>query len=106
MIPNIGSALVWVPGCIFLFIKGEHVLGIILFLWCALVVGTADNFLRPILVGKGTKVPELMVLVSTLGGVAMMGLSGFILGPVLALLFLTIWDIYGVTFKDFLPKTK
>ena len=104
MIPNVGSALVWVPACIYLFIKGQTVAGGALFVWCALIVGSADNVLRPILVVKTTKVPELLILVSTLGGLAMLGLSGFILGPVLALLFITIWDIYGVTFKDLLPK--
>lgn len=104
MIPNVGAALVWVPGCIFLFIKGDSTAAILLFVWCAFVVGTADNFLKPILVGKDTEVPHLLILVSTLGGLSMLGLSGFILGPVLALLFVTIWDIYGVTFKDILPK--
>ena len=105
MIPNIGSALVWVPGCLFLVFKGDTTTGVLLFLWCALVVGTVDNFLRPILVGKDTKVPELLILVSTLGGLTMLGLSGFVMGPALALFFLTIWDIYGITFKDVLPKT-
>jgi predicted PurR-regulated permease PerM len=104
LIPNIGTALVWVPACIFLFIKGDSMSGVLLFLWCAVIVGTVDNFLKPILVGKDTKVPELLILVSTLGGVTMLGLSGFIMGPVLALLFLTIWDIYGDTFKSVLPK--
>lgn len=105
MIPNIGSALVWVPGCLFLLLNGNTTAGLFLFIWGVLVVGTADNFLRPLLVGKDTKVPELLILVSTLGGLTMLGLSGFILGPVLALLFLTIWDIYGATFKNVLPKT-
>jgi predicted PurR-regulated permease PerM len=103
MIPNIGSALVWAPASIYLFIKGDMVAGGLVFAWCALVVGSVDNILRPILVGKDTQVPELLVLVSTLGGLTLWGLEGFILGPVLALLFLTIWDIYGVTFKDSLP---
>lgn len=105
LIPNIGSALVWIPACIFLFIKGDTTAGVLLFLWCALIVGAVDNILKPILVGKDTKVPELLILVSTLGGVTMLGLSGFILGPVLALLFLMIWEIYGFTFKNVLPKT-
>lgn len=104
MIPNIGLALIWVPGCVYLFLKGDTTSSVFLFLWCSLVVGTADNFLRPLLVGKDTEVPELLILVSTLGGLTMMGLSGFVMGPVLALLFITIWDIYGGTFKDVLPK--
>ncbi len=104
MIPNVGSALVWLPACIFLFLKGKTVAAVLVFLWCALIVGSADNVLRPILVGKDTEVPELLVLVSTLGGLATLGLVGFILGPVTALLFLTVWDIYGQTFRDVLPK--
>ena len=74
--------------------------------WCSLVVGSIDNFLRPILVGKGTQVSELLIFISTLGGLSMFGLEGFILGPVLALLFLTIWDIYGIKFKGLLPRVR
>lgn len=104
VIPNVGSAIVWVPGCVYLFLKGNTVAAILVFAWCAIVVGSADNVLRPILIGKGTQVPQLMVLISTLGGLAMFGWSGFILGPALALLFLMIWEIYGTAFKDVLPK--
>ncbi len=104
MVPNIGSALVWLPACVYLYVKGQTVAAVLVFLWCALVVGSADNVLRPILVGKETEMPELMVFISTVGGLAMMGLSGFILGPLLAVLFLTIWEIYGTTFKDILPS--
>ncbi len=103
VIPNIGSALVWLPACIYLFIKGQTTAAVIVFLWCSIAVGSVDNFLRPILVGKDTQVHELIILISTLGGLSLMGLSGFILGPVLALLFLMIWDIYGATFEDILP---
>ncbi len=104
IIPNIGSALVWGPGCVYLFIKGDIAAGVLVFLWCAIVVGTADNLLKPILVGKDTEVPELLILISTLGGVTMLGISGFIVGPVLALLFLMIWEIYGAAFKNILPN--
>jgi predicted PurR-regulated permease PerM len=104
VVPNVGSALIWVPACIYLFIKGDTTAATLVFLWCAVVVGSADNVLRPILVGKDTQMPELLVLLSTLGGLTMFGLEGFILGPGLALIFLTIWDIYGAVFKDVLPK--
>jgi predicted PurR-regulated permease PerM len=103
VIPNIGSALIWLPACVYLFIKGQTMAAVLMFLWCACVVGLVDNFMRPLLVGKDTQVHELIVLISTLGGISMLGLSGFILGPVLALLFLTIWEIYGMTFRDVLP---
>lgn len=104
MVPNIGTALVWVPACIYLFIRGEATTAAAVFLWCAIVVGTIDNILRPILVGKDTEMPELLILLSTLGGLALFGLPGFILGPALALVFLNLWNIYGHTFKDVLPK--
>lgn len=104
MVPNIGSALIWIPACIYLFISGSQVAAVLVFIWCAVVVGSADNVLRPILVGKETEMPELMVFISTIGGLTVMGLEGFVLGPVLALLFITIWDIYGNTFKDVLPN--
>jgi predicted PurR-regulated permease PerM len=103
VLPNIGSALVWLPACIYMFIKGQTTAAVLVFIWCALAVGSIDNFLRPILVGKDTQVHELIILISTLGGLSLMGLSGFVLGPIVALLFLTIWDIYGATFKDVLP---
>jgi predicted PurR-regulated permease PerM len=106
VVPNVGSAIVWLPACIFLFIKGQTTAAILVFLWCAFVVGTLDNFLRPVLVGKDTQVHELLIFISTLGGLSMLGLSGFIFGPALALVFLTVWDIYGTTFKDVLPKVR
>jgi predicted PurR-regulated permease PerM len=71
--------------------------------WCAVVVGTIDNMLRPILVGKDTKIPDLLVLVGTLGGLFLFGPIGFIVGPIVCGLFLTVWEIYGVTFRDVLP---
>ncbi len=104
VVPNVGSALVWIPGCIYLFVSGNAVAAILVFIWCALVVGSADNILRPMLVGKDTEMHELLIFISTLGGLTMFGLEGFILGPMFALLFLSIWEIYGQAFKDVLPK--
>jgi predicted PurR-regulated permease PerM len=77
-----------------------------LFAWCAAVVGPIDNILRPILVGKDAKMPDLLILVGTLGGLFLFGPIGFIVGPIVCGLFLTVWDIYGVTFKDLLPPVK
>ena len=64
-----------------------------------------DNFLRPWLVGKEAKMSDLMVLLSTLGGLGLFGIVGFIVGPLIAAIFQTVWDIYGVAFKDVLPAT-
>ena len=76
--------------------------GIGLLVWCAGVVGSIDNFLRPVLVGRDTKMPDLLILLSTLGGVALFGASGLVLGPILAALFLTVLAMYSRVFADWL----
>lgn len=103
IIPAVGSGLVWVPAVIWLYAVGQPVAATGLLIWCAVIVGTVDNFLRPWLVGKDTKMPDLLVLVSTLGGLFLFGAVGFILGPVVAALFVTVWDIYGRVFAGYLP---
>ncbi|MGD7654646.1 MAG: AI-2E family transporter [Verrucomicrobiales bacterium] len=105
IIPALGTAIVWVPGVIFLLATGHVTSGIVLAIYCAAIVGTADNILRPILVGKDTEMPDLLVLIGTLGGIFLFGVVGIIVGPVICGLFLTIWDIYGQTFKQALPAT-
>jgi predicted PurR-regulated permease PerM len=105
IIPGIGTALVWVPAVIYLIAGGHYVTGIVLAIWCGVVVGTVDNVLRPRLVGKDTKMSDLLILLSTLGGIFLFGAVGFIIGPIVAALFVTVWDIYGVTFADYLPPT-
>ncbi len=106
VVPGIGSALVWVPAVIFLFISGEPVKAVGLAVWCAAVVGTVDNVLRPSLVGKDAEMPDLLILVGTLGGLFLFGPIGFIVGPVICGLFLTAWDIYGAAFSDILPPVR
>ncbi len=104
IVPALGAALIWIPGVIYLLVIGNIVEGIALAIWCAAVVSSVDNFLRPRLVGKDTKMSDLMVLVGTLGGIAMFGIVGVIIGPIIAALFVTIWEIYGVAFKEVLPE--
>jgi predicted PurR-regulated permease PerM len=106
IVPGIGAALVWVPAVIYLYITGQALTATLLLAWCAAVVGTIDNILRPTLVGKDAKMPDLMILVGTLGGLFLFGPIGFIVGPLVCGLFLTVWDIYGTTFKDVLPPVK
>ncbi len=103
IIPGLGTALVWVPAVVYLVAVGRTGAAIGLFIWCAAVVGSVDNVLRPWLVGKDTKMPDLLILLGTLGGLVLFGAAGIIIGPIVAALFVTIWDIYGVAFKDFLP---
>jgi predicted PurR-regulated permease PerM len=104
IIPSIGSALVWAPAVIILAVGGHYLKAAGLLLFCGLIVGSLDNFLRPRLVGKDTQMHELLIFFGTLGGIAMFGIIGFIIGPIIAALFVTMWEIYGVAFEDVLPR--
>jgi predicted PurR-regulated permease PerM len=105
ILPGIGTALVWIPAAIFLGVAGHVAKAVGLVVFCGLVVGSLDNFLRPILVGKDTQMHELLIFFGTLGGIFMFGVVGFIIGPIISALFITAWDIYGVSFRDYLPAT-
>ena len=95
LIPAIGTGLVWVPVSIYLVITGEYGKAAILVGFCALIIGSIDNILRPILIGKSTKIPDFLVLATTLGGVDLMGPNGLIIGPMIAGLFLSAWGTIG-----------
>jgi predicted PurR-regulated permease PerM len=94
LIPAVGSALVWVPIALYLTAIGEMTSALILAGIGAGVIGMLDNVLRPILVGRDTKLPDYLVLLSTLGGIAMSGINGFVIGPLVAALFLAFWGIF------------
>ncbi|MEQ9546042.1 MAG: AI-2E family transporter [Marinobacter sp.] len=94
LIPAIGASLVWVPVAIYLAAAGEVVSAIVLTAFGAIVIGLADNVLRPILVGRDTKLPDYIVLLSTLGGIVMFGINGFVMGPLVAALFMAFWGIF------------
>jgi predicted PurR-regulated permease PerM len=100
ILPGIGSALVWVPVVIFLAINGQITAAIGVALWCAIVVGTIDNVLRPILVGKDTKMPDLLVMLTTLGGLALFGAAGLFIGPIIGALFMAGWKLWGSTVAE------
>lgn len=102
MIPGIGSALVWIPAVAYLMMTDQMLTGIGLLVYSAGVVGSIDNFLRPVLVGRDTEMPGLLILLSTLGGVALFGASGLVLGPILAALFMSVLAIYSHVFADWL----
>ena len=105
ILPVVGSAIVWVPAVIYLFLAGETAAAIALLAWCATVVSTIDNILRPRLMGRGARMSDLLILLSTLGGIVLFGAVGFIVGPIVAALFVTVWHIYGEVFRDWLPAT-
>src|SRR5690606_34785190 len=97
LLPAVGSPIVWGPVAIYLLATGEVWQGLVLLAYGALVIGLIDNVLRPILVGKDTRIPDYVVLISTLGGLALFGVNGLLLGPVIAALFLAVWDIFSTS---------
>jgi len=99
VIPAIGSALVWLPVGIGMILFSHPTEGILIFLSGIFIVGTLDNFVRPRLVGKDTQLHPLLILFSTLGGIALFGLSGFIIGPIIISLLVALWDIYVLEYK-------
>lgn len=94
LLPAIGSAIIWFPVAVYFFVTGALADGIILSLYGVLVIGLVDNVLRPLLVGKDTKIPDYVVLISTLGGLAAFGINGFVIGPLIAALFMATWDLF------------
>ena len=97
LLPAVGSPIVWGPVAIYLLATGDIWQGLLLLAYGALVIGLIDNVLRPILVGKDTRIPDYVVLISTLGGLALFGVNGLLLGPVIAALFLAVWDIFSAS---------
>jgi predicted PurR-regulated permease PerM len=97
LLPAVGAGLVWFPVAIYLLATGAVWQGIVLIAYGVLVIGLVDNVLRPILVGKDTKLPDYVVLIATLGGIAIFGLNGFVIGPVIAAMFMAVWDIFSAS---------
>ena len=99
-IPSVGTALVWVPAVAFLALNGQTAAAVGVALWCALVVGTVDNVLTPKLIGKDTEMPDLLVLLTTLGGLASFGAAGILIGPIIGALFIATWQLWGGAFNE------
>lgn len=94
LLPAVGAALIWGPVAIYLLATGSVWQGAALAAWGALAVGMVDNVLRPLLVGKDTKLPDYVVLLTTLGGISLFGISGFVIGPTIAALFMAAWALF------------
>jgi predicted PurR-regulated permease PerM len=97
LLPAVGAGLVWLPVAVYLLATGSVWQGIVLIAYGVLVIGLVDNVVRPILVGQDTKMPDYVVLISTLGGLAIFGINGFVIGPVIAAIFMAAWDILAAT---------
>ena len=94
IVPGVGASIVWLPAAALMLLTGHTWQGILILVTGFLVISTADNLLRPVLVGKNIQMHPFIILFSTLGGVTVFGISGFVLGPVLASLFLAFWEMY------------
>ncbi|UVL44413.1 AI-2E family transporter [Pseudomonas moraviensis] len=97
LLPAVGAGIVWAPVAVYFLLSGMVWQGVVLGLFGVFVIGLVDNVLRPILVGKDTKMPDYLILVSTLGGLAVFGLNGFVIGPLIAALFLSSWALFVET---------
>jgi len=106
IIPAFGAGLIWVPASLYLFITGHIVGGLAVLIVGASVISTIDNLLRPAVVGKSIKMHDSIVLVSTLGGLIVFGLPGFLLGPIIAAFFLSAWGIYEEMFAVELERNR
>ncbi|KMK11684.1 membrane protein [Pluralibacter gergoviae] len=93
LVPAVGSAIIWVPAAIFLFATGQIWQGAFLVGFFVIIVGLVDNILRPLLVGKDTKMPDYLILITTLGGMEIYGINGFVIGPLIAALFIACWNL-------------
>jgi len=99
LLPAVGAALVWVPAAIMLFVNDHYLSGGILVAVGVLVIGLADNLLRPLLVGRDTRMPDYLILLATLGGLGTYGVSGMVIGPLIAALFITVWEMFESSFS-------
>lgn len=100
LVPAVGASLVWAPMAIYLYATGEWISATVLVAYGAVVIGLADNVLRPILVGRDTKLPDYLVLFSTLGGISLLGINGFVIGPLIAALFISFWTTFAEEFNS------
>ncbi|MFJ3487278.1 AI-2E family transporter [Pseudomonas sp. NPDC090202] len=97
LLPAVGAGIVWAPVAAYFLLSGMLWQGVVLGLFGVFVIGLVDNLLRPILVGKDTRMPDYLILISTLGGMAVFGLNGFVIGPMIAALFMSTWGLFGST---------
>lgn len=96
LLPAVGTGLVWVPVSLFLLAIGATWQAVVMALSGAFLIGSVDNVLRPMLIGRRTRMPDFLVLLATLGGLASFGFNGLLIGPIAAALFLSTWQSRSV----------
>lgn len=104
LLPAIGAGLIWLPVALYFLVTGATWQGVALIVYGVLVIGLVDNVLRPILVGKDTQMPDYLVLISTIGGMAIFGINGFVIGPVIAAMFMAVWDLFAMAREEALAE--
>lgn len=104
IVPYVGSTLIWVPAALFMFITGHWIAGLFLVLWGVFVVGTVDNFIKPIVIGEKARIHPLLSFLSIIGGIFTMGLPGLIIAPYLLSLLLTFIHIYKMEYRAVLDR--
>ena len=100
LLPVVGPALVWAPAAIMLATTDQPIAAAVLVVVGVVVIGLADNLLRPVLVGRDTRMPDYLVLLATLGGLALFGITGLVIGPLIAALFITLWEMFEESYGD------
>jgi len=100
VIPPVGSALIWFPVGLVMIILGYPIKGITILVIGAVVISTTDNIFKQKLIGKDVEMHPLLILFSTLGGLALFGIAGFVIGPIIMALCLALWEIYFFEFKE------
>jgi predicted PurR-regulated permease PerM len=95
LLPAVGTGLIWAPVALYLLATGDVWQGLFLAFCGIFVIGLIDNILRPVLVGHDTRMPDYIVFIATLGGLELFGFNGIIMGPMIAALFLTVWEVFG-----------
>lgn len=95
LLPAVGAGLIWAPVAIYLLLTGQILRGLVLIAVGVLIISIIDNLLRPTLVGKDLRLPDYLILLSTLGGLALFGINGFVIGPLIAALFASVWLLFA-----------
>jgi len=104
LVPVVGTAIVWLPAAILLFVLGDYYGATFLFIWGTLVVGTVDNIARPYLIRGNTYTYPLMMFLVVMGGVVTMGLKGVVIGPLVLIILMSFLHIYEFEYKNLLKK--